>query len=381
MDSLSSRFHSALIEEIAAMSTPKTVRLGFVGAGYMGQLAHIENYWKMPGVELVALAEGRPKTAALVARTYGIAETYGHHSEMLRKANLDAVVAILPFSLNAEVVEDALNAGKHVITEKPQVNTSPKGHELIALAKKKNVIYQVGYMKRFDPGVRWAKAKIAEWKASGVYGPMIAMRIWCSHGSWNWFREPVLNAGDDAIQYPSKLEAKTAWMAEDTWNWNGHQGWTNYYSHQTNLARYVAGEDYKLEYAKRMDQPSGRSHLILCDFEQSHANLLLEFTGHRHNHWDEGFEVRFPRATLHAKVPAPLASRQASEIRAYEFPEKGEARETKPFLEPIDGFAAQARQFIACIRGEEQPLSPASDAVKEVEFSEALMKVYQDQKK
>src|SRR5687767_13255198 len=95
----------------------KTVRLGFVGAGYMGQLAHIEKYWKLPGVELVALAEGRPKTAELVARTYGIREVYGHHREMLGKAGIDAVVAITPFTLNAELVEDALTAGKHVLTE------------------------------------------------------------------------------------------------------------------------------------------------------------------------------------------------------------------------------------------------------------------------
>jgi len=365
-----------------ASPAPKTVRLGFVGAGYMGQLAHIENYWKLPGVELVALAEGRPKTAALVAKTYGIAETYGHHSEMLAKSKLDAVVAITPFSLNAELVEDALNAGKHVITEKPQVNTATKGHELIALAKKKGVVYQVGYMKRFDPGNRWARAKVAEWKADpATWGPMISMRIWCAHGAWTWYREPALNAGDEPAKYPSKLEPRIDWMKEDTWNWNGHQGWTNYYSHQTNLARYIAGEDYKIEYAKRIDQSSGRSHMVLCDFEQSHANLLLEFTGHKHNYWDEGYEVRFPRATLSVKVPAPLAVQQVAEVRAYEFPEKGEARETRPFVEPIDGFAAQARQFIACIRGEEQPLSPASDAVKEVEFSEQLMRLYQDGKR
>lgn len=361
------------------MSTPKTVRLGFVGAGYMGQLAHLENYWKLPGVELVALAEGRPKTAALVAKTYGISEIYGHHSEMLKKAKIDAVVAILPFSLNAEVVEDSLNAGKHVITEKPQVNTSAKGHELIALARKKDLIYQVGYMKRFDPSVRWAKARIAQWKESNAFGPMISMRIWCSHGAWSWFRDPVLNAGDEPIQYPAKLEAKPAWMDETTWGWEGHQGWTNYYSHQTNLARYLAGEDYRLEYAKRLDLASGRSHLIFCDFEKSRANLLLEFTGHRHNHWDEGFEIRFSRAMLKAQMPAPLALRQIGQVQAYEFPEKGEAVETRPFLEPIDGFAAQARQFVACIRGEEQPLSPASDAVKEIEFSEVLMKNYLEQ--
>lgn len=360
-----------------ASPTPKPVRIGFVGGGYMGQLAHIENYWKLPGVELVALAEGRPKTAELVAKTYGIGAVYGHHSEMLKKANVDAVVAILPFSLNAEVVEDAINAGKHVITEKPQVNRSDKGHELIALAKKKGVIYQVGYMKRFDPAIRWAKQRIAGWKASGAFGPMMGVRIWCGHGAWQWFREPALGGGDQAAQYPSKLEPRWDWMQEDVWNWNGHQGWTNYYSHQTNLARYVAGEDYTLDYAKRVDHNPGRSHFVFCNYT-SGANLFLEFTGHSHGQWDEGFEVRFAKATLRCKVPAPLAKRQIADVVAYESPQNGEATETRPVLPAIDGFAAQARQFVASVRGEEEPVSPASDAVKEIEFSESLMRCYQD---
>ena len=179
-----------------------SIRLGFVGAGYMGQLAHIQNYWKLPGVELVALAEGRPKTAELVARTYGIKEIYPHHSKLLANAPVDAIVAILPFSLNAEIVEDALNAGKHVLTEKPITNTSAKGRELVALSSRKKLIYQVGYMKRFDPAVRWAKAKLAEWKTSGAFGELQSFRIWCSGGEWQWFREAPLDAGDKPAEYP-----------------------------------------------------------------------------------------------------------------------------------------------------------------------------------
>ncbi|MCX5662412.1 MAG: Gfo/Idh/MocA family oxidoreductase [Planctomycetota bacterium] len=354
------------------MSATKVVRIGFVGGGYMGQLAHIEKYWKLPGVELVAIAEGRPKTAALVAKTYGIQEVYGHHTELLKNAKVDAIVAILPFALNAEVVEDAIKAGKHIITEKPQVNRSDKGHELVDLAKKKGVVYQVGYMKRFDPGVRWAKARIAQWRESGAFGPMMQVRIWCAGGAWQWFREPALNAGDEPAKYPTKFEPKWDWMAEDEWNWKGHQGWTNYYSHQTNLARYIAGEDYKLEYAKR----TAGGHHILCGYVPSGVNLYLDFTSHFHNQWDEGFEVRFGRAKLTAKMPSPLATRQIADVTAYECPEKGEAHEYRPILPSVDGFTSQAQQFVASIRGEEPALSPASDAVKEVEFSESLIKFY-----
>ena len=80
------------------MTNEKPVRLGFIGAGFVGQSAHLDNYWKLPGVELAALAEGRSRTAQLVARRYGIGSVYPHHRDMLDDTELDAVVAIVPYS-------------------------------------------------------------------------------------------------------------------------------------------------------------------------------------------------------------------------------------------------------------------------------------------
>lgn len=352
------------------------IRIGFVGAGYMGQLAHIQNYWKLPGVELVALAEGRARTAAQVAKAYGIAETYGHHREMLAKANLDAVVAITPFHLNAELVEDALNAGKHVITEKPQVNTSAKGRELAELAVAKKLIYQVGYMKRCDPGMRWAKAKVAEWKQSGAFGPMLSLRVWCCHGNWQWFCEPAINAGDEAAKYPSRVEPKPDWMTENAWK--AHTSWTNFYSHQTNLARYVAGEDFTLEHLNRNAVGKTVSHFHTGRFA-SGAAVHLDFPSHQTNHWDEGVEVYFQRAKLTARMPSPLAERQIAEVAAYENPEGGEAREIRPSLRCVDGFSEQARLFVQTVLGEQTPLSTAAEALKEVELSESIVRRLQEQ--
>jgi predicted dehydrogenase len=354
-----------------------TIRLGFVGAGYMGQLAHIQNYWKLQGVELTALAEGRSKTAELVARTYGIREIYPHHSKLLANAPVDAIVAILPFALNAEVVEDALNAGKHILTEKPIVLTSARGHELVALAAKKNLVYQVGYMKRFDPAVRWAKAKLAEWRNSGKFGALQSLRIWCATGDWQWQREKPLDAGDAPAQYAARLESKPDWMSDATWE--SHIHWANYYSHQTNLARFIVGEDYAIDHVKTLSAPDKwmPSYFIQCSSQPSGASVYLDFPRFHHNQWDEGFEVILNRAKMRVTLPAPLAQRQIAQVTAYEFHPNGESREIRPTLTPIDGFAAQAKQFIASIRGEEPPLSPASDAVKEIEFSEALMKKLQ----
>ena len=111
------------------------VRLGFVGAGYMGQLAHISRYAGLADVTLAALAEQRPGLGQRVGEAYGFEAVYPDHRAMLAQAKLDAVVAIAPFQLNAPLVADVLEAGLAVITEKPQVTTSPRGQELIKLAR------------------------------------------------------------------------------------------------------------------------------------------------------------------------------------------------------------------------------------------------------
>ncbi len=65
-----------------ATSLQKKIKIGFVGAGYMGQRAHIANYATLPDVELTALAEGRTETAKAVAQRYGIKTTYSNHMEV-----------------------------------------------------------------------------------------------------------------------------------------------------------------------------------------------------------------------------------------------------------------------------------------------------------
>lgn len=113
----------------------KKLKLGFVGAGYMGQLAHIENYYKLSNVEMVALAEGRKTLAQRVAQIYEIAKVYSTHKELCKDKEVDTVVSIMYFSLNYGVVKDLLLAGKNVITEKPICVTSEGGKEIVQMEK------------------------------------------------------------------------------------------------------------------------------------------------------------------------------------------------------------------------------------------------------
>ena len=78
-------------------------------------------------------------------------------------------------------------------------------------------------------------------------------------------------------------------------------------------------------------------------------------------------------------LPAPLAERQSAQVLAYENPVEGEPKYTRPSLPGIDGFRKQAEHFVALVRGEGEPASPASEAVKEVEYAENLVRTCQQQ--
>src|SRR5207245_562528 len=141
---------------------------------------------RMADVEVVALAEGRPRLAALVAERYGIPRVYSHHQELLAREEVDGVVSIMGFGLNWGVVRDVLAAGRHVTSEKAMCLTDSGAEELVRAAQDAKRVYQVGYMKRFDPAVRMAREWIAARRADGRCGELLHLRIWCCHGDWQW---------------------------------------------------------------------------------------------------------------------------------------------------------------------------------------------------
>lgn len=338
---------------------PRTVRLGFVGAGMMGQQAHLANYVGLEGVELVALAEGRRELAAQVARRYGVAETCATHRELAAREDIDAVVAIMWFGLHYGVVRDLLAAGKHVATEKSLCITEPAADALVAAAEQSGKLYQVCYMKRFDPGVRYAVKLIRDLRRGGEAGELRLARIWCSAGDWTWHIEPCLRTDEPVPPYDTEPEPPQPGASEDQMKWVW--AWLNYFSHQTNLLRYVLGEDYDVAYH---DAWSGGDVVVV--HTPSGVRGLLEFHRFTSPGWDEGFEVTFERATVRVRLPAPLARQQAARVEVVWAGER--PRIEQPYVEPIWAMRAQAEAFVEAVRGGPK-LSPASEAAKEVRLA------------
>ncbi|MCC5876274.1 MAG: Gfo/Idh/MocA family oxidoreductase, partial [Candidatus Sumerlaeia bacterium] len=162
---------------MTAISRVKQVRLGFIGCGFMGQLAHLANHARLPGVELAALSDLRPRTPHAVAEKYGIPRVYQRHTDMLKAGDLDAVVAIMNFACHADVVPDVLNAGLHLFTEKPAAVRPETASRHAEMARKRNLVYHVGYMKRCDPASIRMREIIRKWQETGAQGKLKYLRV------------------------------------------------------------------------------------------------------------------------------------------------------------------------------------------------------------
>jgi len=128
------------------------VRLGVVGGGLIAQLAHLP---ALRGLDarfaVVALADPGPDVRDALARRHGIAATFAGHAALLDRAELDALLVCSPNGTHARAVLDALDAGLHVLVEKPLCLDPADARAIVERARHTRRVVQVGYMKRFDP--------------------------------------------------------------------------------------------------------------------------------------------------------------------------------------------------------------------------------------
>jgi len=346
------------------------IRLGFVGCGHMGQVAHIRNYARLANeCELVALTDLRSELAKKVAARYGIREVYPDHKTLLAKADVDAVVAIMYYGHHYAVVPDVLSAGKHLLTEKPMGCRASAAREWKAIADGKGVVYLVGYMKRWDVGSRYVADLIRQWKASGEYGKLTYLRCTMSGTDWTWNPAPPISSSEKPVvplpptePFPANLSKAEA----DFYNMN-----INFYVHQVNLIRFLLGEDYRLTYT----HPGGK---VLLATTASGTAISLEMgLSSLPQTWDEVYHVAFEKADIELRIPAPLRDQQNADVLIRRT--VGSMYETvRPnFSVPSWSFFEQAKGFLQCIRDGKAPFDSTGEAVRDLEIFEeqvALMK-------
>ncbi|MEJ8574705.1 Gfo/Idh/MocA family oxidoreductase [Microbaculum marinum] len=132
------------------------VRTAVVGLGYFGRF-HAKHHAANPGVQLVAVCDVDPRRAAEVAGEFGGAPV-SDHRELLGK--VDAVSVAVPTSMHFDVAREFIEAGVHVLVEKPITDDVGAADRLVALAENRGVVLQVGHIERFSAAFRALEEKV-----------------------------------------------------------------------------------------------------------------------------------------------------------------------------------------------------------------------------
>ncbi len=184
------------------------IRVGIVGLGFMGRM-HYRCWKAQPGATIAAICEANPKVLAAAGEApKGNVEGAADHidlksvdvftdlGELLASRSVDALSITLPTFLHPETTVQALEAGVHVLCEKPMALHEVECDRMIAAAQKAGKVLQIGHCIRFWPEYVVTRELIQ----SGQYGQTVAasFRRFSSIPTWspdNWFADEKRSGG------------------------------------------------------------------------------------------------------------------------------------------------------------------------------------------
>jgi predicted dehydrogenase len=349
------------------MSEGRKVRIGFVGVGGMGQCAHLRNYASLPDCEVVALAELKEQLGRQVAQKYGVRKVYRNHEEMLAKENLDGLVASQPFTRHGILIPELAQAKIPVFTEKPLAGCIEAGEKVVKAIQNAGTWQMVGYHKRSDPAMMWAKAEIERLKASGELGKLKYVRIampagdWVAGGFWDLIRTSDPNPQMEWEKPASDMDAEAFKL---------YTGFVNYYIHQVNLMRHLLGEPYKVSYA----DPAG---VLLVGHSDSGVPCNIEMSAYRTTiDWQESALVCFEQGWVKVELPAPVTMNRAGRVEVFKDAKGTTPQTVVPQMPWVHAMRQQATNFIRAIRGEIKPLCDAAEALEDLKVARQYLKLW-----
>ena len=144
------------------MPTPDVVRVGVLGAGAWAQGAHIPGFKRDQRCELVAIADPVIERARAFAEQFDIPKVYDSHESLIAREDIDLVDVCTPSATHFELSCAALEAGKHVLCEKPVAYDFRGTRRAAALAAQKGLKTKLGFTFRYSPAMRYMKELIDE---------------------------------------------------------------------------------------------------------------------------------------------------------------------------------------------------------------------------
>jgi len=347
-----------------------TLRLGYVGAGFMAQKVHLPNILLLEDCELIALAELRPQLGKKIQERFRIPRLYASHAELAKDKDVDAACVSGHFFAQGEIAIDLLRAGKDVFMEKPMAISVEQALRILDAERTSGKRLMVAYMKRYDAGNLLVKKLVDQFRASGEMGKLRFVRNHGFCGDWTAGLDTPFLTTDEP--YPQVEARYPAWLPPQ---WvKGYLGYLQQYTHNVNLLRWLldAGGNVAVK-AVELDKDNGYHGVVVLDVGGVRA--VIESGGVAYHGWDEHTQIYFEGGWIKTDAPPLLLRGMPASVEVYRgnVPDKV-LTQTFPAGGREWSYKAEMRSFVECVRTGAPFRSPASDTLHDVATFEAIYK-------
>jgi predicted dehydrogenase len=251
--------------------------VGVLGAGQISQAAHFEACRKAKNAELYAICDVAEDLLARMSAVHAPVRAYADYDAMLADRDVDAVIVAVADQFHVPIALRALEAGKHVLVEKPMGVTVEECEELCGAARSSGLVVQVGTEKRFDEGIAFARDFIRE-----EMGEMISLKAWyCDSTN----RYTMTDALQPVIETSEKARRPEGDPKADL----GRYYVLGHGSHLLDTARFLGGEidAIRTRLVEKFGAYCWFSEVAFADGSVGHLDLTIKVR----MDWHEGFQV------------------------------------------------------------------------------------------
>ena len=312
------------------------VKAAVVGLGWPG-MQHLKGYTIDPRSEVIAVCDLDEKRTQEVAKEHDIPNTYTNYLEMLENKDIDAVSVCLPNFLHAPIAIDALNAGKHVLCEKPPARSAQEAREMADAAHQNSKTLMYALVQRFGGNSQKLKQLVQEGELGDVYFGKAAYvrRRGIPIGKGGWFVDKERSGGGALIDIGVHA-LDCVWWLMGSPRPVGVMGAA--YSHFSHLVP----EDVKYD----VDDATFAQILF-----ENGATVILETT----------WSLNLP-GDNYIKIAGTKAGATLNPFMLYT---EEDGKELNKQLEApsINGFDEEVKHFVGCIVDGTEPISSAEQGV------------------
>jgi len=267
------------------------LRVGVLGAGPIAQFAHFEGCAKARNAELFAICDVADDLLSRMDAIWRPRKTYDDFDRMLADPEVEAIIVATADTFHVPASIAALQAGKHVLCEKPVATNVEDVLKLADEVARSGKVYQIGHMKRFDPGIQSAKTFI-----DNEMGEMQAIKAWYCDSTHRY-------TVTDAVQ-PKPITTSLARKPKvDPRTDRAQYYMLAHGSHLVDLARFLGGE-VKAVQARRSERFGAYCWFVDVDYA-SGALGHIDLTVAVRMDWHEGFQVYGQHGAIIGKIFNP----------------------------------------------------------------------------